>query len=137
MARPITATFPWGKPAIVAVGRLADRIAGGGTLTRPADTAGERITRDAVLRLQEDQAVRVILLQDAERPFDFAPDLDGIARQHGEGAGFDSLSPDLEAARRIVTMLQESAKPVVAAARGARVLVQEHEGGSRRHRPLA
>lgn len=40
----------------IAVGRLADRIAGGGALTRPADTAGERITRDAVLKLQEDLA---------------------------------------------------------------------------------
>lgn len=40
----------------IAVGRLADRIAGGGALTRPADAAGERITRDAVLKLQEDLA---------------------------------------------------------------------------------
>ncbi len=89
-------------------------LGGGG----PAGEVADEIL-DAVMRLQEDPAVRVILLQDAERPFDLAPDLDAIARRRGEGAGFDSLSPDLEAARRIVTMLQESARPVVAAARGA------------------
>ena len=38
----------------IAVGRLADRIAGGVPLTRPADPGGERITRDQVRQLQED-----------------------------------------------------------------------------------
>jgi len=38
----------------IAVGRLADRIAGSVPLTRPADTGGERVTRDEVRQLQED-----------------------------------------------------------------------------------
>ena len=38
----------------IAVGRLADRIAGSGPLTRPADPGGDRVTRDAVRQLQED-----------------------------------------------------------------------------------
>jgi len=40
----------------IAVGRLADRIAGGAPLTRPADTGTEPVTRDAVRQLQEDLA---------------------------------------------------------------------------------
>ena len=40
----------------IAVGRLADRIAGSVPLTRPADTGGERITRDEVRKLQENLA---------------------------------------------------------------------------------
>jgi membrane-bound lytic murein transglycosylase B len=38
----------------IAVGRLADRIAGGSELTRKADTGSEPITRDKVERLQAD-----------------------------------------------------------------------------------
>ena len=40
----------------IAVGRLADRIAGGVPLTRDPDTGGEPVTRDAVRQLQEDLA---------------------------------------------------------------------------------
>ena len=36
----------------IAIGRLADRIAGGAALTRPADTGGEPVPRDAVSQLQ-------------------------------------------------------------------------------------
>ncbi len=38
----------------ISVGRLADRIAGGGVMTRQADTGSEPITRDKVRRLQAD-----------------------------------------------------------------------------------
>jgi len=41
----------------ISVGRLADRIAGGGLLTRKVDTGSEPITRDKVERLQEDLAL--------------------------------------------------------------------------------
>jgi len=41
----------------IAVGRLADRIAGGGVLTRQLDTGGEPITVDKVQRLQADLAL--------------------------------------------------------------------------------
>lgn len=94
------------------VARLSLLSAGG----RASEVADEIL--DVLIRLQEDRAVRVILLQDAERPFDLAPDLDRIARERGESADFKSLSPDLEIGRRIVTMMQESGKPIVAATRG-------------------
>ena len=41
----------------ISVGRLADRIAGGGELTRPADTDSEPVTRAKVQRLQGDLAL--------------------------------------------------------------------------------
>ena len=41
----------------IAVGRLADRIAGGSVLTRKVDTGAEPITRDKVERLQADLAL--------------------------------------------------------------------------------
>ncbi|MEM9209046.1 MAG: peptidoglycan-binding protein, partial [Pseudomonadota bacterium] len=40
----------------LAVGRLADRIAGGVPLTRDPDTGSERVTRDAVRELQQNLA---------------------------------------------------------------------------------
>jgi membrane-bound lytic murein transglycosylase B len=41
----------------IAVGRLADQIAGGGVLTRKLDTGSESITYDKLRRLQEDLAL--------------------------------------------------------------------------------
>ena len=49
----------------IAVGRLADRIAGGVPLTRDPDTGGEPVTRDAVRQLQQDLAA---LGYDAGKP---------------------------------------------------------------------
>ena len=71
-----------------------------------------------ILRLQEDRSVRTILIADEDSSFDLRPDLESIAQGKCDGEGFDSLSPDLEIARKLVTMIQELTKPVVAAARG-------------------
>jgi 2-(1,2-epoxy-1,2-dihydrophenyl)acetyl-CoA isomerase len=73
---------------------------------------------DLMLRLQEDRAVRVILLTDGDGSFDFGPDPDCIAQGRCDGNGFESLTPDLEVARRVITIIQEMVKPVIAAARG-------------------
>ncbi len=74
---------------------------------------------DLMLRLQDDRAARVILITDGKRSFDLCPDLDRIAQGKCDGEGFDSLTPDLEIARKIITIIQEMSKPVVAASRGA------------------
>jgi 2-(1,2-epoxy-1,2-dihydrophenyl)acetyl-CoA isomerase len=74
---------------------------------------------DLMLRLQEDNRVRAILIADGGHSFDLAPDLDRIARGNCDGHGFDSLTPDLDIARKFVTFIHEMGKPVLAAARGA------------------
>jgi enoyl-CoA hydratase/carnithine racemase len=73
---------------------------------------------DLMLRLQEDATARVILITDGDLSFDLWPDLQAIAQDKCEGGGAESLTPDLEIARKFVTMMREIAKPVVAAARG-------------------
>jgi enoyl-CoA hydratase/carnithine racemase len=74
---------------------------------------------DLMLKLQEDTTVRVILVTDGDHSFDLSPDLERLAQGKCDGDGFDSLTPDLDVARNIVTIIQEMAKPVVAAARGS------------------
>jgi enoyl-CoA hydratase/carnithine racemase len=81
-----------------------------------SDLADEIV--DLMLRLQEDQAVRVVLLSDGEHAFDLQPDLGGLSRAAGQTAGFESVAAGLEVANRVVTLLQESAKPVLTATRG-------------------
>ena len=73
---------------------------------------------DVFLRLQEDRAVRVILLRDGQQAFEMSPDLNGIAESRCNGEDFGALAPDMEIARRLVNFVQEMAKPVVAATRG-------------------
>jgi enoyl-CoA hydratase/carnithine racemase len=72
---------------------------------------------DLMLRLQEDRDVRVILITDGDQSFEMSPDLDRIAQGRCDGDGFDAMTPNLEIARKIITLIQELAKPVVAAAR--------------------
>jgi enoyl-CoA hydratase/carnithine racemase len=73
---------------------------------------------DLMLRLQEDDAVRVVLITEEDNSFDLRPDLESIAQDKCDGKGFESLAPDLEVARKLVTIIQEMAKPVIAAVRG-------------------
>jgi len=83
---------------------------------RVSDLADEFI--DLMLRLQEDQAVRAILVSDGEHAFDLQPDLDLVSRGSDEGGGFEMLAASLEVGQRLVTMIQECAKPVICATRG-------------------
>ncbi len=81
-----------------------------------ADLADEFV--DLMLRLQEDMAVRVILLSDGEHAFDLQPDLGSISSDAGKTGGFENLAAGLEVGTRLVTLLQECVKPVVTATRG-------------------
>jgi 2-(1,2-epoxy-1,2-dihydrophenyl)acetyl-CoA isomerase len=73
---------------------------------------------DLMLRLQEDDKVRVILIVDGEGAFDMGPDLLSLAQSRCDGKSFESLAPDLDIIRKTVTIIQDIAKPVVAATRG-------------------
>ncbi len=73
---------------------------------------------DLMLRLQEDRAVRLVLIVDGDHSFDFHHNLNDLAENHGRDEGFELLSANDEIARRVVTIIAESSKPVVAATRG-------------------
>ena len=73
---------------------------------------------DLLLRLQEDQAVRVILLTDGDHAFDLQPDLDRMSRNAGKEKGFEPVAAGLEIAQRMINRIQECAKPVITATRG-------------------
>ncbi len=73
---------------------------------------------DLFLRLQEDNAVRVILFSDGDHSFDFHHSLDALAESPGSTGGLEILAADEEISRRIVTLFQEFSKPVIAATRG-------------------
>ncbi len=73
---------------------------------------------DLMLRLQEDGAARLILIVDGDHSFDFHHNLDALSENFGHDEGFELLSANEEIARRIVTIISESSKPVIAATRG-------------------
>jgi 2-(1,2-epoxy-1,2-dihydrophenyl)acetyl-CoA isomerase len=73
---------------------------------------------DLLLRLQEDNAVRVILFTDGDHAFEFHHNLDELSQAHAQDKGFEMLAADEEISRNIVTLINETAKPVVAATRG-------------------
>jgi 2-(1,2-epoxy-1,2-dihydrophenyl)acetyl-CoA isomerase len=73
---------------------------------------------DLMLRLQEDNAVRVVAVMDGDHAFDLHHHYDGLSEAHATGGGFDTLAADDEIARRMVTIVQEAGKPVVAVTRG-------------------
>jgi enoyl-CoA hydratase/carnithine racemase len=73
---------------------------------------------DLMLRLQEDKAVRVIVFKDSEGSFNFNFDASTIAEQRADDASTKGFFTDLEEIRRIVTLMQESSKPIVAAISG-------------------
>lgn len=73
---------------------------------------------DLFLRLQEDNAVRALLFIDGDHCFDFHHSLDALSEAPGSSDGFRILAADEEIGRRIVTLIQELHKPVVAATRG-------------------
>jgi 2-(1,2-epoxy-1,2-dihydrophenyl)acetyl-CoA isomerase len=84
---------------------------------RLADLCDEFL--DLMLRLQEDAAARVILITDGDHAFDLHHNLDTLVEERRGGAGFEIMSADMEAARRIVTVIQEINKPVITATQGA------------------
>ncbi|HOX25356.1 MAG TPA: enoyl-CoA hydratase-related protein [Candidatus Krumholzibacteria bacterium] len=73
---------------------------------------------DLMLRLQEDQAVRAILVTDGDHAFDLQPDLDAASRKIGTDGSFAPIAAGLEIAERMVNVIQECSRPVVTATRG-------------------
>ena len=73
---------------------------------------------DLMLRLQEDRAVRVILFTDGDHSFELHHNLDDLSEANQNDQGFEMLAADEEISRRIVTMIGETTKPVIAATRG-------------------
>ena len=73
---------------------------------------------DMMLRLQEDRAVRMILFTDGDHAFELHHNLDGLSEVQSQDQGFEMLAVDEEISRKIVTMITETTKPVVAATRG-------------------
>ena len=73
---------------------------------------------DLMLRLQEDRAVRLILFTDGDHAFEFHHNLDNLSETNGQNQGFELLAADDEISSRIVTLIDEASKPVVAATRG-------------------
>lgn len=83
--------------------------------TLVADLCDEFV--DALLRLQEDQAVRAILINDGDHAFDLQTDYTGIDADRGQAGGFETMAAGLEVAQRLVKLLQECSKPILTAAR--------------------
>ena len=73
---------------------------------------------DLMLGLQEDRAVRLILFTDGDHAFEFHHNLDSLSEANRQNQGFELLAADDEISSRIVTLIDEAAKPVVAATRG-------------------
>ena len=73
---------------------------------------------DMMLRLQEDGAVRMILFTDGDHAFELHHNLDVLSDAHRQDQGFETLAVDEKISRKIVTLIGEAAKPVVAATRG-------------------
>ena len=73
---------------------------------------------DLLLRLQDDNAVRALLVTDGDNAFDLATSLDGFAELRRGDGDFGPVAADLDQARKVVTMIQELVKPVVTATRG-------------------
>ena len=73
---------------------------------------------DLILRLQEDRAVRLVLLTDGDHAFEFHHELDDLSEAHLKQEGTKRLDVSMELGRKIVTMIADLPKPVVAATRG-------------------
>jgi len=73
---------------------------------------------DLLLRLQADRDARVILLSDAGAPLRFGHAVATLSEIHGADDGPDTVKAELDTAQRILTLMHESAKPIVAAVSG-------------------
>jgi len=81
-----------------------------------ADFCDEMV--DMLLRLQEDRAVRVVLLTDVGGPWDMAFDSRSIAEGWNSGDGPGESAGHLDTTRRLVTMINDMPKPIIAAVSG-------------------
>jgi enoyl-CoA hydratase/carnithine racemase len=73
---------------------------------------------DIMLRLQDDRAVRAVLITDGEHAFDLQHDFVAMRPNTDGQTGFANIAAGLEVAQKLLTMLQDCTKPVVTATRG-------------------
>ncbi len=73
---------------------------------------------DLGLRLQEDRAVRALLLTDGDHAFEFHHELGDLSRANLAAEGTGRLDAGTELGRKIVTMMAEFPKPIIGATRG-------------------
>ncbi len=73
---------------------------------------------DLALRLQEDDAVRSILLTDGDHAFEFHHEIADLSRAQLNAEGPGRLDAGMEMGRKIVTLMSEIPKPIIAATRG-------------------
>ena len=101
---------------------VADSI-GWVTLNRPErqNSFGEDMREElvqALLGMQEDAGVKVVVVTGAGRAFCTGGDMRQVLALKEEGAGFEKLRPLLDEGRRVVTLIHEMPKPVVAMVNG-------------------
>jgi 2-(1,2-epoxy-1,2-dihydrophenyl)acetyl-CoA isomerase len=73
----------------------------------------------AVLGAQEDEGVKAVVLTGAGRAFCVGGDVKQMAALKAEEEGFDKLRPLLDQGRRVVTVLHQCPKPIIAMVNGA------------------
>ncbi|PIV81551.1 hypothetical protein COW53_03765 [bacterium CG17_big_fil_post_rev_8_21_14_2_50_64_8] len=73
---------------------------------------------DLGLRLQEDRGVRCLLLTDGDHAFEFHHELADLSRAQSSADGIGRLDAGTEMSRKIVTLMAELPKPIIAATRG-------------------
>lgn len=73
---------------------------------------------DMLMRLQDDRAVRVVLLTDAGGPWDMAFDVRAIAESWHSGDGPGLSAGNLDTIRRLTTMMNDLPKPIIVAVSG-------------------
>ncbi len=93
------------------------------TLDRPDhhNAFGEMMREEivqALLEVQEDEAVRAVVLTGSGRWFCGGGDIRQMVALKNEGAGFEKVRPLQDEGRRIVTLLHEIPKPVIAMVNG-------------------
>jgi 2-(1,2-epoxy-1,2-dihydrophenyl)acetyl-CoA isomerase len=93
------------------------------TLNRPdalnafADDMRDELLQ-ALLAAQDDDAVRAIVLTGAGRAFCAGGDVRYMASLKADAAGFEKVRPLMDAGRRVVTVIHQMPKPVVAMVNG-------------------
>ena len=73
----------------------------------------------ALMAVQEDDDVRVVVITGAGRGFCSGGDIKHMVGLKAEKQGFDALRPLLDAGRRVVTLIHQMPKPVIAMVNGA------------------
>lgn len=101
---------------------VADSI-GWITLNRPEkqNSFGEDMREElvqALLAMQDDENVKVVVITGAGRAFCTGGDMRQMLAMKEDGAGFEKLRPLLDEGRRVVTVIHEMPKPVVAMVNG-------------------